>query len=231
MSRKLMLVEDAKPIREMLRFALERDNYQVLEADCADMAREILSREKPDLIIVDWMMPNESGVEFVRKLRNNDIYRNIPILMLTARVDEEDIVKGLDAGADDYLTKPVAIKELSARIKALLRRTTGVMDEKLSVSGITLDLATRQLFVQDDVVHIGQTEFKLLRFFMENQNRVYTRSQLLDFIWGTAVYVEERTVDVHMLRLRKLFKPSGLDKLFTTVRGMGYMFVTGKHAG
>ena len=229
MSRTLLLVEDAKPIREMLRFALERDNYHVLEADCADKARDILSREKPELIMVDWMMPGESGVEFVRKLRGNDIYRNMPVLMLTARVDEEDIVKGLESGADDYLTKPVAIKELSARIKALLRRTTGVQDEKLSVSGITLNLATRQLYVNEESIHIGQTEFKLLRFFMENQNRVYTRSQLLDFIWGTAVYVEERTVDVHMLRLRKLFKPSGLDKMFTTVRGMGYMFVTGKN--
>lgn len=228
MSRTILLVEDAKPIREMLRFALERENYHVLEADCAQNARDVLSRERVDLILIDWMMPGESGVELLRKLRKNDVYANLPMLMLTARVDEEDIVKGLDAGADDYLTKPVAIKELSARVKALLRRTTAIKDEKLTVNGIVLNLATRQLAVEEEPVHIGQTEFKLLRFFMENQNRVYTRSQLLDFIWGTAVYVEERTVDVHMLRLRKLFKPSGLDKLFTTVRGMGYMFVTGK---
>ena len=230
MSRTILLVEDAKPIREMLRFALERENYHVLEADCAQMARDVLSKERVDLIMIDWMMPGESGVELLRKLRKSDVYSNLPMLMLTARVDEEDIVKGLDAGADDYLTKPVAIKELSARVKALLRRTTAIKDEKLSVNGIVLNLATRQLAVEEQPVHIGQTEFKLLRFFMENQNRVYTRSQLLDFIWGTAVYVEERTVDVHMLRLRKLFKPSGLDKLFTTVRGMGYMFVTGKTA-
>lgn len=230
MSRTILLVEDAKAIREMLRFALERENYHVLEADCASAARDMLGREKVDLIMVDWMMPGESGVELVRKLRKNDIYSKLPILMLTARVDEDDIVKGLGAGADDYLTKPVAIKELSARVKALLRRTTTVKDEKLTVSGIVLNLATRQLSVDEELVHIGQTEFKLLRFFMENQNRVYTRGQLLDFIWGTAVYVEERTVDVHMLRLRKLFKPSGLDKQFTTVRGMGYMFVTGKAA-
>ncbi len=230
MSRTVLLVEDAHPIREMLRFALERENYRIVEADCADKARELLSKERVDLAIVDWMMPGESGVELVRKLRNNEVYANLPILMLTARVDEEDIVKGLGAGADDYLTKPVAIKELLARVKALLRRTSLVRDEKLSAHGIELNLATRQLVVKDEPVHIGQTEFKLLRFFMENQNRVYTRSQLLDFIWGTAVYVEERTVDVHMLRLRKLFKPSGLDKLFTTVRGMGYMFVTGKAA-
>jgi two-component system phosphate regulon response regulator PhoB len=228
MSRTILLVEDAKPIREMLRFALERENYRVLEADCAAKGRDVLGCESVDLIMVDWMMPGESGVEMVRKLRKNDVYSKMPILMLTARVDEEDIVKGLEAGADDYLTKPVAIKELSARVKALLRRTTSVKDEKLEVGGIVLDLATRQLSIEAQSVHIGQTEFKLLRFFLENQNRVYTRGQLLDFIWGTAVYVEERTVDVHMLRLRKLFKPSGLDKLFTTVRGMGYMFVTSK---
>jgi two-component system phosphate regulon response regulator PhoB len=228
MSRTILLVEDAQPIRQMLRFALERENYQVLEAGCADQARDILSKERVDLAMVDWMMPGESGVELVRKLRQNDVYNKLPIVMLTARVDEEDIVRGLGAGADDYLTKPVAIKELSARVKALLRRTTDVKDEKLSAQGITLNLATRQLLINDESIHVGQTEFKLIRFFLENQNRVYTRGQLLDFIWGTAVYVEERTVDVHMLRLRKLFKPSGLYKLFTTVRGMGYMFVTGK---
>lgn len=230
MSRTILLVEDAKPIREMLRFALERENYHLLEADCAQQARDVLSKEPVDLILVDWMMPGESGVELIRQLRNNEVYAHMPILMLTARIAEEDIVKGLGVGADDYLTKPVAIKELSARVKALLRRTSKVQDEKLSMQGIVLNLATRQLTVEEQSVHIGQTEFKLLRFFMENQNRVYTRSQLLDFIWGTAVYVEERTVDVHMLRLRKLFRPFGLDKLFTTVRGMGYMLVTGRAA-
>lgn len=230
MSRTILLVEDAKPIREMLRFALERENYHLLEANCAQQARDVLSKEPVDLILVDWMMPGESGVELIRQLRNNEVYAHMPILMLTARIAEEDIVKGLGVGADDYLTKPVAIKELSARVKALLRRTSKVQDEKLSMQGIVLNLATRQLTVEEQSVHIGQTEFKLLRFFMENQNRVYTRSQLLDFIWGTAVYVEERTVDVHMLRLRKLFRPFGLDKLFTTVRGMGYMLVTGRAA-
>ena len=228
MSTTILLVEDVKSIRDMLRFALERELHKVVEADCAEQAKLILREQSVDLIMVDWMMPGESGVELIKKLRKQELYAQKPILMLTARIDEEDLVKGLGAGADDYLTKPVAIKELLARVKALLRRTTTVQNEKLSVADIVLNLATRQLSVAGEHIHIGQTEFKLLRFFMENQNRVYTRSQLLDFIWGTAVYVEERTVDVHMLRLRKLFKPSGLDKMFTTVRGMGYMFVTGK---
>ncbi len=228
MSRKILLVEDEKPIREMLRYALETEHYQVLEADSAGQARDVLADHNPDLMIVDWMMPSESGVEFIKRLRKDDLYNATPVIMLTARVEESDKVKGLDDGADDYLTKPVAIKELKARIKALLRRTSSVEDEQLSVEGINLNLANHQLTIDDQLVHIGQTEFKLLKFFIEHQNRVYSRTQLLDFVWGRAVYLEERTVDVHMLRLRKLLKPFEKDALITTVRGMGYMFVTGK---
>ncbi|MFT4929948.1 MAG: two-component system phosphate regulon response regulator PhoB [Phenylobacterium sp.] len=228
MSRKILLVEDEKPIREMLRYALEMDHYQVLEANSACQARDVLADHNPDLLIVDWMMPSESGVEFIRRLRKDDLYAATPVIMLTARVEESDKVKGLDDGADDYLTKPVAIKELKARIKALLRRTTAVEDEQLNAEGINLNLANHQLTIDDTSVHIGQTEFKLLKFFIEHQNRVYSRTQLLDFVWGRAVYLEERTVDVHMLRLRKLLKPFSKDTLITTVRGMGYMFVTTK---
>lgn len=228
MSRKILLVEDEKPIREMLRYALEMDHYHVLEANSACQARDVLADNSPDLLIVDWMMPQESGVEFIKRLRKDELYQATPVIMLTARVEESDKVKGLDDGADDYLTKPVAIKELKARIKALLRRTSSVEDEQLHVEGINLNLANHQLTINNELVHIGQTEFKLLKFFIEHQNRVYSRTQLLDFVWGRAVYLEERTVDVHMLRLRKLLKPFGKDVLITTVRGMGYMFVTGK---
>jgi two-component system phosphate regulon response regulator PhoB len=226
MTRKILLVEDEKAIREMLRYALETQDYLVLEADCASQAREVMEVSKPDLLIVDWMMPEESGVEFIKRLRKDEIFGNLPVIMLTARVQESDKVKGLDGGADDYLTKPVAIKELLARIKALLRRTATVEDELLSAKDIVINLSTHQITIDCQQVQIGQTEYRLLKFFMEKQNRVYSRSQLLDFVWGRAAYLEERTVDVHMLRLRKILKPFGKDTLITTVRGMGYMFVT-----
>lgn len=170
-------------------------------------------------------MPQESGIEFVRYLRKDPVYAEKPIIMLTARVQEEDKVRGLDEGADDYLTKPVALKELLARIRSLLRRTTTISEEQIKGSGIVMNLTTYQVFINDTMVQIGQTEFKLLRFFLEKPNRVYSRSQLLDFVWGRAVYLEERTVDVHMLRLRKILKPFDKDKLIATVRGVGYMFV------
>ncbi|MCW8876228.1 MAG: phosphate regulon transcriptional regulator PhoB [Kangiellaceae bacterium] len=229
MTKKLLLVEDEQPIRDMLRYALEKDGYQVEEADSAIRAREILSRNRPDLAVVDWMMPGESGVELIRGLRKEEIFIDLPIIMLTARVEEKDKVKGLDCGADDYLTKPVGIKELLARIRALLRRTSHAdADDKLTAEGLSLNLATKQLEIEGSDVHIGQTEFSLLQFFIEHKNRVYSRAQLLDFVWGQAVYIEERTVDVHILRLRKILKPFAKDKLIKTVRGMGYMFSAGK---
>lgn len=231
MTKKLLLVEDEQPIRDMLRYALEKDGYQVEEAESAIRAREILSRNRPDLAVVDWMMPGESGVEFIRGLRKEEIFVDLPIIMLTARVEEKDKVKGLDCGADDYLTKPVGIKELLARIRALLRRTSQAdANDKLTSEGLILNLATKQLEIEGNDVHIGQTEFSLLQFFIEHKNRVYSRAQLLDFVWGQAVYIEERTVDVHILRLRKILKPFAKDKLIKTVRGMGYMFSASKAA-
>lgn len=225
MQRKILLVEDEQPIREMLRYALERENFQVEEAESASQARELLARRRPDLLLVDWMMPGENGIEFIRRLRKDEIVADIPIIMLTARVEEMDKVKGLDNGADDYLTKPVAIKELIARINSLLRRTSKTDDnDKLSADGLVLDLGSHQLTVNGEHVHIGQTEFNLLKFFIEHKNRVYSRAQLLDFVWGQAVYIEERTVDVHILRLRKILKSFAKDKLIRTVRGMGYIF-------
>ena len=231
MTKKLLLVEDEAPIRDMLKFALEREGYFVSEADSANQARELMSRNRPDLAVVDWMMPGESGVELIRGLRKDEIYADLPVIMLTARVEEKDKVKGLDCGADDYLTKPVGIKELMARVRALLRRTSqATEDDKLIAEGLELNLATKQLDIDGSSVHIGQTEFSLLQFFIEHKNRVYSRAQLLDFVWGQAVYIEERTVDVHILRLRKILKPFAKDKLIKTVRGMGYMFSSNKAA-
>jgi two-component system phosphate regulon response regulator PhoB len=227
-TRNILLVEDEQPIREMLCYALERESYNVIEADSAPKARDLLARKRPDLLVVDWMMPGETGVEFIRRLRKDPILDDLPVLMLTARVEESDKVKGLDSGADDYLTKPVAIKEFLARIKALLRRTSKASDDKLAEQGLELDLATHQFFIDGQSVHIGQTEFSLLKFFMEHSNKVYSRTQLLDFVWGQAVYLEERTVDVHILRLRKILKPHGKDSLIKTVRGMGYIFASDK---
>ena len=225
MSINILVVEDDNAIRQMLKIALEREQYTVLLAHDAAHAREILSKKSADLLVVDWMMPGESGVEFVRQLRKDAVFAEKPIIMLTARVDEEDKVRGLDEGADDYLTKPVALKELMARIRSLLRRTTTIDDECIKSAGIVMNLTTYQVSIDGSMVQVGQTEFKLLRFFLEKPNRVYSRSQLLDFVWGRAAYLEERTVDVHMLRLRKILKPFGKDKLMSTVRGVGYMFI------
>ncbi len=229
MSAKIMLVEDEQPIREMLRYALEKHDFQVIEAESAKRARDVLMTERPDLLVVDWMMPSESGVEFIRRLKQNEIWLEIPVMMLTARVEEMDKVNGLESGADDYMTKPVAIKEFVARIKALLRRATPHQnDELIEAMGLKLNLATHQCYIDEILVPIGGAEFNLLKFFLTHKNKVYSRSQLLDFVWGQGVYLEERTVDVHMLRLRKILKSSAKDKHFITVRGMGYMFTDGE---
>lgn len=223
-----MLVEDEQPIREMLRYSLEKQNYLVIEAESGQQAREILMTNRPDLLVVDWMMPGESGIEFVKRIKQDEVLSEIPTMMLTARVEELDKVKGLESGADDYMTKPVAIKEFQARVKALLRRTSGNKeDQNLDIFGIKLNLATHQLSIDGKLTAIGSAEFNLLKFFLTHKNRVYSRSQLLDFVWGQGVYLEERTVDVHMLRLRKILKPYDKQKYLITVRGMGYMFSDG----
>ncbi|MBV1910257.1 MAG: response regulator [Kangiellaceae bacterium] len=229
MSSKIMLVEDEQPIREMLRYSLEKQNHLVIEAENVSQAREILMTNRPDLLIVDWMMPGESGVEFVKRLKKDEILSEIPTMMLTARVEEMDKVNGLDSGADDYMTKPVAIREFQARVNALLRRSSRNLDNQIiEALGIKINLATHQLSIDDQLTSIGTAEFNLLKFFLTHKNRVYSRSQLLDFVWGQGVYLEERTVDVHMLRLRKILKPFNKQDYFITVRGMGYMFSDGK---
>ena len=225
MSTSILIIEDEKAIREMIRFALQREGHAVLEAADAKDASEILASSRPDLMIIDWMLPDISGIELIRRFRRDEVLRDIPMIMLTARSEESDKVKGLESGADDYMTKPVAIRELSARIKALLRRSRAFREEEVLEQGpIRLDMASHQLYVEGDPVHLGQTEYKLLQFFLSHPGRVYSRAQLLDFVWGRNVYVEERTVDVHILRLRKALKPSGMDGVIQTVRGAGYRF-------
>ena len=225
MLQKILLVEDESAIRGMLKFAIESAGYAVLESNSAKAARVILANEKVDLAIVDWMMPQESGVEFIKRLRSDQTHADLPIIMLTARIEESDKVQGLDYGADDYLTKPVSIKELMARIKALLRRTTpSGASGLLSLNGLNIDLNRHQLVINDQDIHLGKIEFNLLSFFMKHPNRVYSRLQLLDSVWGESVYIEDRTVDVHILRLRKILKQYDKEHLIQTKRGIGYIF-------
>ncbi|MDH5628643.1 MAG: response regulator [Gammaproteobacteria bacterium] len=225
MNKKILLIEDEQAIREMLKLALERECFEVTEAEDARAGFQQLQKQPADLVIVDWMMPGESGVDLIKRIRKNEVLSEIPVIMLTARVEERDKVKGLDFGADDYITKPVALRELVARINALLRRTSSHDEQGKIISGnIELNVASNLLKINNESVHIGQTEFKILHFFMTHKNKVYSRSQLLDFIWGQTTYIEERTVDVHILRLRKILKEKSMDKVIKTIRGIGYMF-------
>ena len=225
MSRSIMLVEDEAPIREMLKIVLEQAGFAVNEAEDYDIALEKMVEPYPDLVLLDWMLPGGSGVQLARKLKEHEFTRDIPIIMLTARGEEEDKVRGLEAGADDYITKPFSPKELVARIKAVMRRVTPTTsDEPINFSGLVLDPVSYRVSVNDDRVDMGPTEFKLLHFFMSHAERVYSREQLLDNVWGTNVYVEDRTVDVHIRRLRKAISEHGHDSMIQTVRGAGYRF-------
>jgi len=222
MAPYILIVEDEPDIRELLNFTISRSGHSVIEAETAEDALTILDRGTPELIIIDWMLPGMDGIDLAKKLRADELTKELPIIMLTARGEESDKLRSFEAGIDDYVTKPFSPKELMARIKALLRRTGAPDDQSLSVAGIRLDLASHRLFINDEKVTIGPTEFKLLELFMRNPNRAFDRAQLLDRVWGRSVYVEERTVDVHVLRLRKILKPSGRDHIIETVRGLGY---------
>jgi two-component system phosphate regulon response regulator PhoB len=226
MSSPLVLVVDDEPaIREMVAFALGEAEFRVEEAQDAVQARKRMSDNLPDLILLDWMLPGMSGIELARWMRKNDATRRLPIIMLTAKSEEIDKLKGLEVGADDYVTKPFSTRELLARIKAVLRRSVPYADEdQVDVAGLKLDPGTHRVTAGDHVVHLGPTEFKLLHFFMTHPERVYSRAQLLDQIWGDNVYVEERTVDVHIRRLRKALSETGFDRFIQTVRGAGYRF-------
>ena len=226
-ARQILIVEDEAPIREMVAFGLRRAGFEVSEAaDCGE-ARASIADSRPDIMLIDWMLPDMSGLELARGLKRNQETRDIPIIMLTARAEEPDKVAGLDSGADDYVTKPFSPRELLARIKAVLRRSSPVgEDNTIRVDTLCLDSASHRVTVADETVALGPTEYRLLNFFMTHPERVYSRSQLLDRVWGGNVYVEERTVDVHIRRLRKALAPFAYDKHIQTVRGAGYRFST-----
>lgn len=227
MSRRILVVEDEAPIREMLCFVLEQKGYQAVEAEDYDTAVEKLAEPFPDSVLLDWMLPGGSGINFIKHMKREELTRNIPVVMLTARGEEEDKVRGLEVGADDYITKPFSPKELVARLKAVIRRVTPTaLEELIDVQGLKLDPVSHRVTANDVPLDMGPTEFKMLHFFMTHQERVYSREQLLNNVWGTNVYVEDRTVDVHIRRLRKALEDAGHDKLIQTVRGAGYRFST-----
>lgn len=224
-AKHILIVEDEQPIREMVAFALANAGYDVQEAADARQAQIRISERLPDLMLLDWMLPGISGIDYARRLKKDDLTRDLPIIMLTARAEEEDTVQGLESGADDYMTKPFSPRELVARIRAVLRRGGPAgEDEILRANGLSLDLASHRVSTGDTLLEMGPTEYRLLEFFMAHPERVYSRGQLLDRVWGSNVYVEERTVDVHIRRLRKALEPHGFDALVQTVRGAGYRF-------
>lgn len=226
-NKKILIVDDESAIRDMLRIALEMADYDCLEAEDAHQALGLVVDEQPDLILLDWMLPQTSGIEFARRLKRDEVTASIPIIMLTAKGEEDNKVQGLEVGADDYITKPFSPRELVARLKAVLRRASPEENvEPIQVDALCLDPASHRVTINDTPVQIGPTEYRLLEFFLTHQERVYTRSQLLDHVWGGNVYVEERTVDVHIRRLRKALSPGGHDRYVQTVRGTGYRFST-----
>jgi two-component system phosphate regulon response regulator PhoB len=225
--QRVLVVEDEAAIRDMVAFALKRAGLQPMLAEDARSAQHLIAERLPDQILLDWMLPGASGLEFARRLRREELTREIPVIMLTARGEEDDRVLGLDAGVDDYIVKPFSTRELIARIRAVLRRTQPHGDgQTISLGGLTLDTLSHRVFAHEKPVQLGPTEYRLLAFFMTHPERVYTRSQLLDNVWGSGVYVEERTVDVHIRRLRKGLEPCALEDYIQTVRGAGYRFST-----
>jgi two-component system, OmpR family, phosphate regulon response regulator PhoB len=228
MSATVLVVEDEPQIQELVAVNLEHIGHKVLRAASAEEADAAIRHALPDVLVLDWMLPGESGVAFARRLRADERTRELPILMLTARAMEQDKISGLEAGADDYLTKPFSPKELAARIKAVLRRRAPQLSgDAVEAEGLRLDPAARRVTTQSGRVELSPSEFRLLHFLMTHPGRVYSRAQLLDLVWGDHVFIEERTVDVHIRRLRKALEPTGHDRLIDTVRGSGYGFRTG----
>ncbi len=221
----ILVVDDEPDIREVIRFALENAEFQVIEAGHADEARRLLGQGNPDLILLDWMLPGRSGLELAQQLKQSSKTRNVPIIMVSARGEEEDRVRGLDTGADDYIAKPFSPREMVARVNAVLRRTRAEdLEDEVEIAGLRIDNVSHRVSVDGRQVDIAPTEYRLLYFLMTHGDRAYSRSQLLDQVWGDQVYVEERTVDVHVRRLRKALEPTGHDRLLQTVRGLGYRF-------
>ena len=225
MNKRILIIEDEAPIREMVAFALRKADMEVQFAADAQAAQISIADQIPDLILLDWMLPGMSGLELARRLRSEKLTAEIPIIMLTARGEELDRVGGFEAGVDDYVVKPFSTRELIARIKAVLRRSQGEDGAgTIELGGLKLDGAAHRVSAGPEPVPIGPTEYRLLYFFMTHPERVYSRAQLLDHVWGGSVYVEERTVDVHIRRLRKTLEPWGLEGLVQTVRSAGYRF-------
>jgi two-component system phosphate regulon response regulator PhoB len=222
--KSILIVDDEAAIREMLTVALEMAGYDCLEAENSQQAYSLALDHQPDLILLDWMLPGTSGLELARRLRRDERSAHIPLIMLTAKGEEDNKVQGLEVGADDYITKPFSPRELVARLKAVLRRTTSASDEQpLTLAGICLDPRSHRLTLDGQPAEIGPTEYRLLHFFMTHPERVYSREQLLDQVWGSSVYIEERTIDVHIRRLRKVLG-ARYEYVVQTVRGAGYRF-------
>ena len=225
MKQTILLVEDEDAIREMIASALTRAGFDIVEAVDASQAEAALMAQVPSIILLDWMLPGISGVEIARRIRRQEATKDVPIIMLTARCEESDRLAGFDAGVDDYVGKPFSVRELVARVKVVLRRAQPATEESvIEIDGLRLDPISHRVTGHGEPVKIGPTEFRMLQFFMHNQERAFSRGQLLDSVWGSNVYVEERTVDVHVRRLRKALSPHGLDKLIQTVHGTGYRF-------
>ncbi|MFT0213364.1 phosphate regulon transcriptional regulator PhoB [Pseudomonas sp. F1_0610] len=224
--KRILIVDDEAPIREMIMVALEMAGYECLEAENTQQAHSIIVDQKPDLLLLDWMLPGTSGIEFARRLKRDDLTNELPIIMLTAKGEEDNKILGLEVGADDYITKPFSPRELVARLKAVLRRS-GIVDndDPIEIGELILDPVSQRVTSSGNPINLGPTEYRLLLFFMTHQERAYTRGQLLDQVWGGNVYVEERTVDVHIRRLRKALGEKH-ENLVQTVRGTGYRFST-----
>lgn len=225
MAANILIVEDEHAIQELLALNIMQSGHTPIRAISAEIAQDILRNTIPDLILLDWMLPGISGIDFARQLKSEPLTKSIPIIMLTARSDELDKVRGLELGADDYITKPFSPRELNARIKAVLRRRSPEMtDDPIEIKGLVLDPSTHRVTGNGSKIDLGPTEFKLLHYFMGNAERVHSRAQLLDKVWGDNVFVEDRTVDVHIRRLRKALVETGHEAFIQTVRGSGYRF-------
>lgn len=224
-NKTILIVDDEAAIRDMLKIALEMADFRCLEAKNAYEAQICLTDDSPDLVLLDWMMPEVTGIELLRRWRRQEETKDIPVIMLTAKAEEDSTIKGLDAGADDYISKPFSPRELVARINTLLRRTDQGQSESALVAGaLVMDPVSRNLTIGDKLISLGPTEYRLLEFFLNHQNRAYTREQLLNNVWGANVYIDERTIDVHIRRLRKAISVQGYDSCVQTVRGFGYRF-------
>ncbi|MFA5495733.1 MAG: phosphate regulon transcriptional regulator PhoB [Porticoccaceae bacterium] len=226
-AQTILIIDDEAAIRDMVGIALEVAGFRCLQAENARDGHALIIDEKPDLVLLDWMMPATSGIELLRRLRRDELTEKTPVIMLTAKTEEDNLVQGLEGGADDYITKPFSPRELIARAKAVLRRKQPqIPEEVISARELVFDPVSHRVTIAGETVSMGPTEFRLLGFFLGHQDRVYSRDQILDHVWGGNVYMDERTVDVHIRRLRKALSVAGHDQLIQTVRGAGYRFST-----